>query len=388
MDPVDFRKGIDGLAGIVRALDLDPFSGYLFVFRSRSGTSLKVISYDGQGYWLCQKRLSKGRFRCWPKADGTAPSPGRPRTPGPSMEQGAGEGAVMATLEIMLDTEDSFSVYSRPWSIAGATSALRDIELIRGLIAEGLNRSHLSRVFCEKTGWRKPDGGLKEMSCRVALLKMERDGHIILPPPQRARQQSSEKAERDDASPAHYGDGRGPRARTRRQEQRAPSGTPTSTGTTTSAIRPCPVRSSGTSSERKVRSSPFWVSPPPHGSAPPGIVHRLGRRDEKEEPPPRRQQRPVPHPREVARTSPPASSPWRQRGSPPTGMHGTAMHPSFLRPSSITSASPERAIRLQTGSVSARHKDRGKLDIHHEHKLPVKSVWLYPLNKDFRRWLT
>jgi hypothetical protein len=60
-----------------------------------------------------------------------------------------------------------------------------DIELIRGLIAEGLNRFHLSRVFCEKTAWRKPDGGLKEMSCRVALLKMERDGHIILPPPQR-----------------------------------------------------------------------------------------------------------------------------------------------------------------------------------------------------------
>jgi hypothetical protein len=60
-----------------------------------------------------------------------------------------------------------------------------DIELIQGLIAQGLNRSHLSRRFCEKTGWRKPDGGLKEMSCRVALLKMEREGHIILPPPER-----------------------------------------------------------------------------------------------------------------------------------------------------------------------------------------------------------
>jgi hypothetical protein len=45
-----------------------------------------------------------------------------------------------------------------------------DMELIRGLIAEGLNRSHLSRMFCEKTDWRKPDGGLKEMNCRVALL--------------------------------------------------------------------------------------------------------------------------------------------------------------------------------------------------------------------------
>jgi len=67
----------------------------------------------------------------------------------------------------------------------GRTFSTPDIELIQSLIAEGLNRSHLSRRFCEKTGWRKPDGGLKEMSCRVALLKMERDGHILLPPPQR-----------------------------------------------------------------------------------------------------------------------------------------------------------------------------------------------------------
>ncbi len=68
VEPCDFRKGIDGLTGIVRGLDLDPFNGYLFVFCSRSGTSIKIVSYDGQGYWLCQKRLSKGKFRFWPKA--------------------------------------------------------------------------------------------------------------------------------------------------------------------------------------------------------------------------------------------------------------------------------------------------------------------------------
>ncbi len=66
VEPVDFRKGIDGLAGIIKALDLDPFSGHLYVFRSRSGSSLRILAYDGQGYWLCQKRLSKGRFRFWP----------------------------------------------------------------------------------------------------------------------------------------------------------------------------------------------------------------------------------------------------------------------------------------------------------------------------------
>ena len=46
VDPVDFRKGIDGLAGSCKLLELDPFSGYLFVFRNKSGTSIKTICYD------------------------------------------------------------------------------------------------------------------------------------------------------------------------------------------------------------------------------------------------------------------------------------------------------------------------------------------------------
>jgi len=66
--PVDFRKGIDGLAGICRSvLKSDPFSGYIFVFRNRRGTSIKILGYDGQGFWICQKRLSSGRFHWWPK---------------------------------------------------------------------------------------------------------------------------------------------------------------------------------------------------------------------------------------------------------------------------------------------------------------------------------
>ena len=66
--PVDFRKGIDGLAAICRSvLKSDPFSGYVFVFRNRRGTAIKILVYDGQGYWLCQKRLSSGRFNWWPE---------------------------------------------------------------------------------------------------------------------------------------------------------------------------------------------------------------------------------------------------------------------------------------------------------------------------------
>ena len=64
---VDFRKGIDGLARVCRhVLSTDPLSGTLFVFRNRRGTAIKILAYDGQGFWLCQKRLSEGRFRYWP----------------------------------------------------------------------------------------------------------------------------------------------------------------------------------------------------------------------------------------------------------------------------------------------------------------------------------
>ena len=68
VDAVDFRNGIDGLAGICRnQFEKDPLSGHVFVFRNRRGTSVKILVYDGQGFWLSQKRLSKGRFRWWPE---------------------------------------------------------------------------------------------------------------------------------------------------------------------------------------------------------------------------------------------------------------------------------------------------------------------------------
>ena len=70
VEPADFRNGIDGLARRCQAvLKSDPFSGYVFVFRNKRATAIKILVYDGQGFWLCQKRLSKGKFQWWPKAD-------------------------------------------------------------------------------------------------------------------------------------------------------------------------------------------------------------------------------------------------------------------------------------------------------------------------------
>jgi transposase len=70
VESIDARKGIDSLAQLCRErLAADPFSGCLFIFRSRRGTAIKLLAYDGQGFWLATKRLSKGRFRWWPTGD-------------------------------------------------------------------------------------------------------------------------------------------------------------------------------------------------------------------------------------------------------------------------------------------------------------------------------
>jgi transposase len=67
--PIDGRKGIDSLAAVCRqVLGDNPLGGAVYVFRTRTGTTLKLLADDGQGFWLCTKRLSQGRFHWWPTA--------------------------------------------------------------------------------------------------------------------------------------------------------------------------------------------------------------------------------------------------------------------------------------------------------------------------------
>ena len=59
IEPADFRRGIDGMARFCRErMKADPFSGTVFVFRNRRARAIKVLVYDGQGFWLCHNHLS------------------------------------------------------------------------------------------------------------------------------------------------------------------------------------------------------------------------------------------------------------------------------------------------------------------------------------------
>jgi transposase len=73
VESVDGRKGIDSLVRLCQdKLTADPFAGCVFIFRSRRATSIRLLAYDGQGFWLAQKRLSKGRFIWWPSGNSAA----------------------------------------------------------------------------------------------------------------------------------------------------------------------------------------------------------------------------------------------------------------------------------------------------------------------------
>lgn len=62
--PIDFRKQIDGLVMLIADhLDLNPTSGQLFVFRNTSANKIKLLWWDRNGFWLCYKRLERGKLK-------------------------------------------------------------------------------------------------------------------------------------------------------------------------------------------------------------------------------------------------------------------------------------------------------------------------------------
>lgn len=85
----------------------------------------------------------------------------------------------------------------------GKTWTIEDLQSVRELMSScpSANRAQLSRLVCEIFDWRKIDGKLKEMSCRVAMLRMQRDGLIELPPPKHCATRPYQVVESKEGSP-------------------------------------------------------------------------------------------------------------------------------------------------------------------------------------------
>lgn len=270
-----------------------------------------------------------------------------------------------------------------------------DRELIRTLLeSPGINRQKLSRLFCEATEWRKPDGGLKEMSCKVALLRMHREGHIILPSPQKPANNHLKKGKRtlfalpqpevnkkagehvlqlviaEKADSAlwneyidryHYlGYTPLPGAQLRYFVK---SGTQVLAllGFGAAAWKTAPRDEYiGWDAERRKRNLHLivnnarflilpWVRSKNLGSK---ILSMVSRR---------------------------IVSNWRQRYN-----YEPVLLETFVEKERFLGTCYKAANWIYVGDTQGR----GKLDVHNEYKLPVKGIWLYPLRKDFRRHLS
>jgi hypothetical protein len=73
-EPISFHCGIEGTAAVARVvLKKEPMDGAFFVFRNKRRHMLRILYYDGSGFWLCTKRLSRGCFSAWPTGNGSSP---------------------------------------------------------------------------------------------------------------------------------------------------------------------------------------------------------------------------------------------------------------------------------------------------------------------------
>jgi hypothetical protein len=262
----------------------------------------------------------------------------------------------------------------------------KEMDLIHNLIAAGLNRQKLSRMFCEHVGWRKPDGGLKEMSCKVAFLKMHRDGHIVLPPPTKSANNHLKKPgeialplpsltcvddltmEVVDATTSplwnayietyHYlGYTPLPGAQLRyvvRSQGQILALLGFSAAAWTCAPRDKYIGWDITTRKKNlhlvVNNARFLIL-----ARYPNLASRI-----------------------LSMTARRIASDWHQRYG-----YRPVLLETFVEKERFTGGCYKASNWLRVGET----KGRGKLDIRHEYKVPVKTIWLYPLEKDFRRWL-
>ena len=178
------------------------------MFRSRSATSIRLLAYDGQGFWLAQKRLSKGRFRWWPSGDGPARSleayqaqlllaAGNPDTQAAPMWRRSE--LIQIQRKKMPCVQTDFLSHC---CCAGSSGAIEDVRLARRrLFSFGSSSTNtrtqplcLVQKVCEAWQWKQANGELRDMVCRGLLLMLERAGAIQLPAARRASPNSARGA--------------------------------------------------------------------------------------------------------------------------------------------------------------------------------------------------
>jgi hypothetical protein len=268
-----------------------------------------------------------------------------------------------------------------------------ELQLIERLIDSGANRYHLSRRFCEEVNWRKPDGDLKEMSCRVALLRMHRDGRIALPAPQRLANNHLKKPKATLlACP--------------QPEVFAKAGSYTLdleiVDRTTSALwneyidryhylgyTPLPgaqLRYFVKADDQVLALVGFgaaaWTCAPRDGyigwdtQTRKNNLHLIVNNARFLILPWIRSKNLAS--RILSITAKRLASDWKERYR-----YEPVLLETFVEKERFTGVCYKAANWVCVGDT----KGRGKLDVHNEYKLPKKSVWLYPLRKDFARWL-
>jgi hypothetical protein len=261
-----------------------------------------------------------------------------------------------------------------------------EMDLIGRLIATGAHRQKLSRMFCEEVDWRKPDGGLKEMSCRVAFLRMHRDGRIVLPPPIKPANNHLKKP------------------------KTASLPLPEVVGVDGLAMEVVDRRTSALWNSYIERYHYLGYTPLPGAQlrylvkADDQIVALLGFAAAAWKCAPRdgyigwdaETRKKNLHlvvnnarflilvkvknlaSRILSLTAKRIASDWRIRyGFEPVLLE------TFVEKERFTGTCYNASNWICVGET----KGRGKLDVRHEYKVPIKTVWLYPLDKDFKRWL-
>jgi hypothetical protein len=267
----------------------------------------------------------------------------------------------------------------------------KEVDLVHHLIATGINRQKLARTFCEEVNWRKPDGALKKMSCKVAFLRMHRDGHIVLPPPMKPANNHLKKPK-----PTLF---TGPRPDVITNAGKLTI--ETAEGNTSAlwneyidryhylGYTPLP----GAQMRYFVKSGDEVLALLGFGAA----AWKCAPRDESigwdHETRKRNLHLVVNNARFLilpwvksknlasrilSLCAKRIASDWYERYH-----YEPVLMETFVEKERFTGT----CYKASNWALVGDTKGRGKLDIRHEHKAPVKSVWLYPLRKDFKEWL-